>query len=90
MNTTEVVSRIAVAFPDGDIMVDGADCNFTVAVTSSGFAGLRPVQRQQMVLRLFSSELSTGELHALSISALTPEEAATPVTASSGLTAISG
>jgi monothiol glutaredoxin len=56
------------------LIVDGADCSFTVRVVSADFAALRPVQRQQKVLSCFSEYLADGRLHALTVEAFTPEE----------------
>lgn len=48
--------------------------HFRVHVVSSAFAGLRPLQRHQLVYRALD-ELMRTDIHALSITALTPEEA---------------
>ena len=74
MQTEQVVARINEALPGAEITVDGADCSFEVIVLSSEFAGIPVVRRQQKVLAAFSNELQTGELHALSVKAHTPEE----------------
>jgi len=61
-----------------------ADCNadvcsddnthFEATVICEGFAGKRPLQRHQMVYAALGEKMG-GEIHALSIKALTPEEA---------------
>jgi BolA protein len=48
--------------------------HFRVRVVSSEFAGLRTLQRHQLVYRSLG-ELMQTDIHALSITALTPEEA---------------
>lgn len=47
--------------------------HFRVRVVSEAFAGLRPIQRHQLVYRSLG-ELMQSDIHALSISALTPDE----------------
>ncbi|MEE2730225.1 MAG: BolA/IbaG family iron-sulfur metabolism protein [Pseudomonadota bacterium] len=74
MQTEQVVARISAALPGAEISVDGADCSFSVVVLSADFAGMPVVRRQQKVLSAFNQELQTGELHALSVKAHTPEE----------------
>ncbi len=75
MQSDEVVQRIREAVPGAaDIQVEGADCDFTALVLSEDFAGLSPVKRQQQVLAKFADVLGSGELHALSVKAHTPEE----------------
>jgi BolA family transcriptional regulator, general stress-responsive regulator len=49
--------------------------HFRLRIVSSAFAGLRPLQRHQLVYRSLD-ELMRTDIHALSITALTPEEAA--------------
>jgi BolA family transcriptional regulator, general stress-responsive regulator len=48
--------------------------HFRVRVISPDFAGLRTLQRHQLVYRSLG-ELMQTDIHALSISALTPDEA---------------
>lgn len=48
--------------------------HFRVHIVASAFAGLRPLQRHQLVYRALD-ELMRTDIHALSITALTPEEA---------------
>ena len=48
--------------------------HFRVRIVSSGFEGLRPLQRHQLVYRSLGQLMQT-DIHALSITALTPEEA---------------
>jgi BolA protein len=48
--------------------------HFRLHIVSSAFAGLRPLQRHQLVYRALD-ELMRTDIHALSITALTVEEA---------------
>ena len=75
MDREEVIARIGQAVPAAaEIMVEGADCDFTAVVLSEDFAGVSQVKRQQQVLASFSDVLASGELHALSVKAHTPAE----------------
>ncbi|WP_221797258.1 BolA family protein [Oceanobacter mangrovi] len=85
MNPQDVQERLLGAFPDAQVEIAGADCNFSVSLVTSQFEGLRPVQRQQQVLALFQPELSDGRLHALTISASTPAEQAARQAPADGL-----
>jgi BolA family transcriptional regulator, general stress-responsive regulator len=49
--------------------------HFRLRIVSSAFAGLRPLQRHQLVYSSLG-ELMRTDIHALSITALTPEERA--------------
>jgi BolA family transcriptional regulator, general stress-responsive regulator len=48
--------------------------HFRARIVSAAFAGLRPLQRHQLVYRALD-ELMRTDIHALSITALTPDEA---------------
>jgi BolA family transcriptional regulator, general stress-responsive regulator len=48
--------------------------HFRVRIVASAFADLRPLQRHQLVYRSLG-ELMQTDIHALSITALTPQEA---------------
>jgi BolA protein len=49
--------------------------HFTVRIVSPAFEGLRPIQRHQLVYRTLGEMMQT-DIHALSIAAYTPTEAA--------------
>ena len=74
MNPEDIVQRIQSEYPDAVVETDGADCNFSVTIISQTFDGLNPIQRQRPVMALFKDDISSGALHALSITAKTPAE----------------
>lgn len=74
MNKVEIVQRVNDLYPDAAIEAVGEDCSFELSVVSEDFAGMNTLQRQQPILALFKDELASGELHALSVKAMTPEE----------------
>jgi BolA family transcriptional regulator, general stress-responsive regulator len=53
----------------------GGESHFRLRVVAARFAGLTRVQRQRVVYEALAEELA-GPVHALSLSTLTPEEAA--------------
>ena len=74
MEAQEIVQRIQAAFPDAEVQTEGADCNFSVTIVSPAFEGKNPLERQRPVMDLFKQEIASGALHALSITAKTPDE----------------
>jgi acid stress-induced BolA-like protein IbaG/YrbA len=54
--------------------VAGENCSFEVNVTSPTFADMSSLQRQRSILTLFNTEIASGELHALTVKAKTPQE----------------
>jgi len=74
MNPEEIVQRIQAEYPDATVETEGADCNFSVRIVSQAFEGKNPLQRQRPILALFKDDISSGALHALSVTAKTPAE----------------
>jgi len=74
MTPSDIEQLIAVGLPGCSVQVRSDDnTHFEAVVVSAGFAGKRPLQRHQMVYRTLGEAMG-GEIHALSISALTPDE----------------
>lgn len=73
MSPETVEQIIKQALPDAEVKVSGEECNFTVEVTSQAFAGKTPLQRHRMINDLFKPQLTSGELHALSIKTRSPD-----------------
>lgn len=67
MSPDKIKEMIQAAIPDSQVEMSGADCNFSVVVTSAAFEGLPPIKRHRMVNDIFKTQFETGELHALSI-----------------------
>ena len=76
MNPEQVADLIRQSLSQATVEVrSGDNVHFDTRVVSPDFAGKRPLQRHQLVYRALG-DLMGGEIHALSIEALTPEESA--------------
>ncbi len=76
MNPEEVARLIRAGLPGADVRVQSEDqTHFTARIVSEQFSGLRSIARHQMVYRALGERMGR-EIHALSIEALTPAEAA--------------
>lgn len=74
MTPNEIKQLITVGLPECEVSVSSDDnTHFDAVVICTEFAGKRPLQRHQMVYRTLGN-LMGGEIHALSIQALTPDE----------------
>ena len=74
MKPAEIEKLIADGLPGCQVQVlSDDDTHFEAVVVSEAFAGKRPLQRHQMVYKTLG-DLMGGEIHALSIRALTPGE----------------
>ncbi|MCG8016527.1 MAG: BolA/IbaG family iron-sulfur metabolism protein [Candidatus Thiodiazotropha sp. 'RUGA'] len=76
MNEQDLMHRIKQLYPDAEISVAGESCSFEVNVTTPAFADMKSLQRQRSILTLFNQEIASGELHALTVRAKTPDEVA--------------
>ena len=74
MHPEQVRDLIAAGFPGAEVEVQGDGQHFEALIVSAEFAGKNRVQRQQRINALLRAHFDSGELHALSMQTLTPEE----------------
>ncbi len=75
MTPEDVARLIRAGLPGAEVYVASEDnTHFSARVVAQEFAGKRSVARHQLVYRTLG-ELMGREIHALSIEALTPQEA---------------
>lgn len=74
MEPETVKQRIEAGIPGCEARVDGDGSHFQAVVISPEFAGLSPVKKQKMVYATVNDAITSGELHALTIKAYTPDE----------------
>ncbi len=65
---------IAAGLACDHLAVEGDGQHFQATIVSREFAGLNRVRRQQRINALLRERFDSGELHALSMQTLTPEE----------------
>lgn len=68
-------ARLQQAFPNDSISIGGDGYHFEATIVSTQFVGKRAIARQQLVYAAVNDWISSGELHALSMRCLTPDEA---------------
>ena len=69
-----VEALIEAAFDDGQVTVSGDGYKYETTVVSQQFSGLNKVKRHQLVYKAVNEAITSGELHALTITAITPDE----------------
>ncbi len=73
--SNEAVSQlIKEQFPDASITVDGDGYKYETTVVCKSFEGLNTLKRHQAVYASVNSAITSGDLHALTITAKTPDE----------------
>ena len=74
LDPKQIEAWIAAGLPCEHVAVQGDGQHFEAVIVSSEFAGLNRVKRQQRVNAILKTRFDSGELHALSMKTLTPEE----------------
>ena len=74
LDPKEIETWIAEGLACEHLAIDGDGQHFSALIVSREFAGLNRVKRQQRVYQTIRGKLDSGELHALSMQTLTPEE----------------
>ena len=74
LDPKQIESWIAAGLPCELVAVQGDGQHFEAVIVCSEFAGLSRVKRQQRVNAILKQRFDSGELHALSMKTLTPEE----------------
>ena len=75
MDTRTIQTLIEQGLPGARAQVQGADgVHFEATVVAAAFAGKPPLARHRMVYATLGERMG-GEIHALSLKTLTPEEA---------------
>lgn len=74
MTTDEIKALIEAGIESAQVQVSGEGGMFDTTVISDKFDGLTPVKKQQMVYAAVNAQITSGEIHALTIKAYTPKE----------------
>lgn len=74
METTAVEDLIRAGMPDAEVRVTGDGSHFDAIVISDAFEGLNLLKRQRLVMDTVKPQITSGELHALSIKTFTREQ----------------
>lgn len=74
MTPEELKSMLETGLENAEVQAEGDGSHFSVIVVTEQFAGMRAVKRQQTVYAVLGDKITSGEVHALSIKAYTPEE----------------
>ena len=75
METSEVKKIIEAGIPGSEATVTADGNKYTAVVVADAFEGMTMVAEQKMVYALLDEHIQSGAVHALTIKALTPEEA---------------
>ncbi len=74
ISNEDVTKLIEASFPDATISVSGDGYKYETTVVCEKFSGMNTLKRHQAVYAAVNTAITSGELHALTITAKTPEE----------------
>ncbi|SPL70697.1 BolA family iron metabolism protein IbaG [Acinetobacter stercoris] len=74
MNSEQLTEILKAAFPEAEVAVSGQAGKFDLRIVDDQFEGKRTVARQQSVYAPLNSYIASGEVHAVTIRAMTKEE----------------
>jgi len=76
MNPEIIQKLIEKDMPSASVAVSGGEGKYVAEVISEAFEGLMLIKRHKLVYACVNAEITSGELHALTIVAKTPAELA--------------
>ncbi|AOA59378.1 BolA family iron metabolism protein IbaG [Acinetobacter larvae] len=74
MNSEQLTEILKAAFPEAEIAVSGQAGKFDLRIVDDRFETQRSVARQQAVYAPINAYIASGEVHAVTIRAMTKEE----------------
>ncbi len=74
MNLESIEYELRNAFPNSDVLVCSEGNLLKLNIKAERFKNIAKVKRQQMVYAVINHRIKTGEVHAVSISATSPNE----------------
>lgn len=74
MNSEQLTEILKESFPTAEVTVTGQAGKFDLRIVDEQFEGKRTVARQQLVYAPLNSFIASGEVHAVTIKAMTKEE----------------
>ncbi len=74
MQHDEIKQAVLTAIPDSEIELAAEGNHLHIRVVSHTFSGLNAVKRQQLVYASLNRFIESGEVHAVHMKTLTPDE----------------
>ena len=74
MDIKSIEDELRSAFPDSQIRVSSEGNLLKLNIKASKFENITKVKRQQMIYAVIDHRIKSGEVHAVSISATSPNE----------------
>ena len=74
MTLAQIQTKLEQGIKHSSVTMTGDGCNCATTIISPDFEGMSLLARQKAILAVMSQEIQSGELHALTIKAYSPNE----------------
>lgn len=74
MQPNEIKALLDAGLENCDVLVESEGSHFDILVIGEVFAGMRPVQKQQLVYGVLQEQIASGSIHAVNIRTFTASE----------------
>ena len=74
MDASQITTLLDVELSDCQVSVEGGDGKYLVTVIGDVFEGLNAVKRQQTIYKILNAHITSGAIHAVTMSLMTVTE----------------
>ena len=74
MDASQITTELNAELSDCQVTVDGGDGKYLVTVIGDVFEGLNAVKRQQAIYKILNEHITSGAIHAVTMSLMTATE----------------
>ena len=74
MDASQIIIELDAELSDCQVTVEGGDGKYLVTVIGDVFEGLNAVKRQQTIYKILNEHISSGAIHAVTMSLMTVTE----------------
>ncbi|PCI81850.1 MAG: cell division protein BolA [SAR86 cluster bacterium] len=74
MDASQITSLLDAELTECQVTVDGGDGKYLVTVIGDVFEGLNAVKRQQTIYKILNEHITSGAIHAVTMSLMTANE----------------
>ena len=74
MDASQIIIELDAELSDCQVTVEGGDGKYLVTVIGDVFEGLNAVKRQQTIYKILNAHITSGAIHAVTMSLMTVTE----------------
>lgn len=74
MDASQITTELDAQLSDCQVSVEGGDGKYLVTVIGDVFEGLNAVKRQQTIYKILNAHITSGAIHAVTMSLMTVTE----------------